>query len=181
MKQLGDFLKRRNISGLSKDALVDEVIKAGHEAGYIAEEVNKGKPWGAYVRFSFTNAEAFLHEFFPSLDFNQACLGREDVELSPKILVVAPGQRLSWQYHFRRAERWKFLTDGAFNKSSTDTEGEVSKARAGDEIQFLPEERHRLIGHPEGYVIVAEIWQHTEPGQLSDEDDIIRLLDDYRR
>lgn len=181
MKQLSDLFERRDISGLSKGALVDELSKAGHEAGYTIEEVNKEKPWGAYVRFSSMNAEAFLNEFFPSLNFNQARLGREDVELSPKILLVAPGQRLSWQYHFRRAERWKFLTDGSFNKSDTDVEGEDFKAKAGDEIQFRPEERHRLIGHPEGYVIVAEIWQHTKPGQLSDEDDIIRLSDDYRR
>ena len=31
-------------------------------------------------------------------------------KLSPKILVVAPNKRLSWQFHFRRAEIWKILS-----------------------------------------------------------------------
>ena len=29
--------------------------------------------------------------------------------LSPKILLVAPGKRLSWQYHHRRSEIWKLI------------------------------------------------------------------------
>jgi hypothetical protein len=30
-------------------------------------------------------------------------------------------------------------------------------------------------------VLVAEIWQHTDPGNPSNEDDIVRLADDYSR
>jgi hypothetical protein len=41
-------------------------------------------------------------------------------------------------------------------------------------------ERHRLIGLS-GWGKVAEIWQHTEPDNPSDEDDIIRLQDDFGR
>ena len=41
-------------------------------------------------------------------------------------------------------------------------------------------ERHRLIGL-EGWGIVAEIWQHTDPENPSDEDDIVRLQDDFGR
>ncbi len=40
--------------------------------------------------------------------------------------------------------------------------------------------RHRLIGL-DNWGIVAEIWQHTEPGNPSDEDDIVRLEDQYGR
>jgi hypothetical protein len=29
--------------------------------------------------------------------------------------------------------------------------------------------------------VVAEIWQHTDPAVPSDEDDIIRVQDDYNR
>lgn len=181
MNQLRDFLEGSDLAGLSKEALVSQITKIATDAGYTVEEVNKIKPWGAYIRFSSADAERFVSEFFPSINFNYACLGREDVELSPKILLVAPSQRLSWQYHFRRAERWKFLTRGAFCKNETDNQGEVSYAQPGDEVQVQPEERHRLIGLSSGYVLVAEIWQHTDPTRFSDEGDIIRLSDDYHR
>jgi hypothetical protein len=41
-------------------------------------------------------------------------------------------------------------------------------------------ERHRLIGL-DGWGIVAEIWQHTNAQQPSDEDDIVRVQDDFGR
>ena len=41
-------------------------------------------------------------------------------------------------------------------------------------------ERHRLIGL-ESWGIVAEFWQHTNAQKPSNEDDIIRLQDDYAR
>ena len=31
------------------------------------------------------------------------------------------------------------------------------------------------------FAVVAEIWQHTDPEHPSDEDDIIRLQDDFGR
>ena len=102
MKQVYDFLKgTTNFNGFSKINAIDKIIAVASEAGYKIEEVNKEKPWGAYIRFSSADAEVFVREFFPSLDFAEAQLGREDVELSPKILLVASGQRLSWQYHYR--------------------------------------------------------------------------------
>lgn len=94
---------------------------------------------------------------------------------------MSPEQRLSWQYHDRRAERWAFLTDGAYNKSVSDDEGQLFKAQAGDIVQFTTGERHRLVGRDSAYTLVAEIWQHTNPDQASDEHDIVRLQDDYRR
>jgi mannose-6-phosphate isomerase len=41
-------------------------------------------------------------------------------------------------------------------------------------------ERHRLIGL-DSWRIVAEIWQHTDLENPSDEDDIVRLQDDFGR
>jgi hypothetical protein len=41
-------------------------------------------------------------------------------------------------------------------------------------------ERHRLIGL-ENWGVVAEFWQHTDPEHPSDEDDIVRVQDDYKR
>jgi hypothetical protein len=37
-----------------------------------------------------------------------------------------------------------------------------------------------LIGL-EGWGVVAEFWQHTDPDYPSDEDDIVRVQDDYSR
>jgi hypothetical protein len=41
-------------------------------------------------------------------------------------------------------------------------------------------ERHRLIGL-DSWGIVAEIWKHTDYNNPSDEDDIVRLQDDFGR
>ena len=128
-----------------------------------------------------TNADRFVNEFFPGLSPREARLGNETAELSPKILIVAPGQRLSWQYHNRRAERWAFLSAGSYEKSMTDEESSPIAAIAGDVVQFAQGERHRLVGVSDQYTIVAEIWQHSDPNQLSNEEDIIRLADDYAR
>ena len=54
-------------------------------------------------------------------------------------------------------------------------------AEAGEVVQFAKSERHRLVGAMGHYTLVAEIWQHTNPEQLSDEADITRLQDDYKR
>lgn len=151
------------------------------DAGYTIAEKNVDKPWGAYLRFSSEQADEFVADFFPGLSPEQARLGIEGAELSPKFLIVKPDQRLSWQYHDRRAERWCFLTPGAYRKSGTDEEGDRIVAQPGEVVQFQKGERHRLEGRPDGFVLVAEIWQHTESGTPSDEDDIVRLADDYQR
>jgi mannose-6-phosphate isomerase-like protein (cupin superfamily) len=102
-------------------------------------------------------------------------------KLSPKILVVAPNKRLSWQFHHRRAEIWKILSGVVGVKTSlTDEEGEIQELKPGTFIQMDKGERHRLIGL-DSWGIVAEIWQHTDPENPSDEDDIVRLQDDFGR
>ena len=50
----------------------------------------------------------------------------------------------------------------------------------GDQIVIKQGERHRLIGLNETS-IVAKIWQHTDANHPSDEDDIIRVQDDFGR
>ena len=102
-------------------------------------------------------------------------------KLSPKILVVAPQKRLSWQYHHRRAEIWKLIGGSAgVVISDTDEENEAQHLQIGDIVQLKQGERHRLIGL-EGWGIVAEIWRHTDANNPSDEDDIVRLQDDFGR
>jgi mannose-6-phosphate isomerase len=102
-------------------------------------------------------------------------------KLSPKILMVAPGQKLSWQYHNRRAEIWSCM-EGPVGvmTSDTDVEAERHILYPGDVIRLAKGKRHRLMGL-EQWGIVAEIWQHTDESYPSDEDDIIRLQDDFGR
>lgn len=151
------------------------------DSGYEIVEKNTDKPWGAYLRLKSEQADDFVNDFFPGLTPEEARLGIEGAELSPKFLIVKPGQRLSWQYHDRRAERWCFLTKGGYRKSTSDEESERFEATPGEVVQFLKGERHRLEGSPEGLVLVAEIWQHSDVTLPSNEDDIVRLADDYQR
>lgn len=173
-------LSKLDITIKPKQEIVNDIIAYAEAAGYTTQEVNTDKPWGAYIRFVHDDANRFVEEFFPGLSPEEARLGVRGAELSPKILLVTPQQRLSWQYHDRRAERWLFLTDGAYIKSMNNEQGEVSRASRGSVVQFQTGERHRLIGLEKG-ALVAEIWQHTDPGFPSDEDDIVRLDDDYSR
>jgi mannose-6-phosphate isomerase-like protein (cupin superfamily) len=164
-----------------KGLIVENMKGLIEAAGYEIVEQNNDKPWGAYFRLSNKQADMFVEEFFPGLTAMEARLGNAEAELSPKFLVVSPEQRLSWQYHHRRAERWAFLTNGAYSRSMTDEPGELNTVRPGHVVQFAQGERHRGVGLPDGYTIVAEIWQHTDSTNLSDEDDIVRLQDDYSR
>ena len=151
------------------------------EKGFRSVEINGVKPWGGYIRFADENAEKFIDTFFPSISYEDAKLGNPEAELSPKILVVEPGKRLSWQKHARRAECWTFLTDGALYKSDADdNQGDLITMHAGDFVQLQAGERHRLVGG-DTLTVVAEIWQHTDANSLSDEDDIVRIEDDFKR
>ncbi len=95
--------------------------------------------------------------------------------------MVAPQKRLSWQYHFRRAEIWKCI-GGVVDvmTSETDEEKTLHTLHTGDIIRLKQGERHRLVGRDE-WGIVAEIWQHTDETHPSDEDDIVRVQDDFSR
>lgn len=164
-----------------KPSLFRDVHQLIMTAGHDVYEVDDSRPWGGFFRLHNHVADQFIAEFFPGLDPVEARLGNDAAELSPKILIVAPGQRLSWQYHDRRAERWMFITEGGYHKSLTDDQGDVVMVGPGHIVQFSTGERHRLVGANDRYTFVAEIWQHTDPDQLSEEDDIIRLSDDYKR
>jgi mannose-6-phosphate isomerase len=139
--------------------------------------IDMTRPWGGFFVINENDSEKFINHFFADLNKADLLKGK----LSPKILLVAPRKKLSWQYHHRRSEVWK-LIDGnaAVVTSDTDVENETTLLKKGDTITLKKGERHRLIGL-DTWGIVAEIWIHTDPAQPSDEDDIVRLQDDFGR
>ena len=140
--------------------------------------LNDNKPWGGYFVIDENDADKFIAAFFPHL--TKAALTISG-KLSPKILVVAPQKRLSWQYHHRRAEIWKLIGgEAAVIVSETDKENDAITLKTGDIIELKQGERHRLIGR-NGWGIIAEIWRHTDVNNPSNEDDIVRLQDDFGR
>jgi len=142
----------------------------------VAEDLSR--PWGGFYVIEEAQAADFASAFFPEEDFEALKMLEK---LSPKILMVAPNKRLSWQYHHRRAEIWRCV-DGevAVATSHSDEEEEQHVLKVGYKIKLEQGERHRLIGL-DGWGIVAEIWQHTDAANPSDEDDIVRLQDDFGR
>lgn len=136
------------------------------------------RPWGGFFVIDESQTAQFAKNFFPEENSETLNLSGK---LSPKILMVAPGKRLSWQYHHRRAEVW-CCVDGevAVATSHSDDETEKHILKPGDKIKLKQGERHRLIGQ-DRWGIIAEIWQHTDAENPSDENDIVRLQDDFGR
>ncbi|MCP9749570.1 hypothetical protein [Ferruginibacter sp. HRS2-29] len=136
------------------------------------------RPWGGFFVIDEDDAEKFIAEFFPHLKKEDLTISGK---LSPKILLVAPSKRLSWQYHHRRAEIWKLIGgEAGVITSDNDEEKELTKLSIGDIVKLQQGERHRLIGL-DNWGVIAEIWQHTDFDNPSNEDDIIRLQDDFGR
>jgi len=61
-----------------------------------------------------------------------------------------------------------------------DTENPKIILNEKDQITLKQGERHRLIGLDD-YAVISEIWQHTDSKNPSNEDDIVRISDDYGR
>lgn len=143
------------------------------------EKCDDNRPWGGFFVIEESQADFFIKTYFPQLqvsDFNSFS------KLSPKVLVVAPEKRLSWQYHFRRSEIWKVVGGAAgVIISDTDEQGPMQILPEQAIISIEKEQRHRLIGLQNSWGIIAEIWKHTDAANPSDEQDIVRLEDDFGR
>ena len=148
------------------------------EEGFEVEKIDQTRPWGGFFVLNEKQIQKFKEKFFQEVELSKEQL---QLKLSPKLLLVAPGARLSWQYHFRRAEIWKLVAGNALiSKSQTDEQGPVTKLILGETVSLSKGERHRLIGS-DNWGIVAEIWMHSDPENPSNEEDIVRLEDDYSR
>ena len=148
------------------------------ENGYTIVDQDHARPWGGFFVLDEQQAPKFVAQFFPGISLNDIQITQK---LSPKFLVVAPNKRLSWQYHFRRAELWSVTSGPVGVAISESDEQTLPGTYQVDDIVTLPiGTRHRLVGLDQ-WGVVAEIWQHTDASNPSDESDIVRLQDDYGR
>lgn len=162
----------------SKEAIFNKVREDLSENGFEILKTDMDRPWGGFFVINEDQAQKFSDTYFDGLGIDELKIAGK---LSPKVLIVAPQSRLSWQYHNRRAEIWQVISGTiAVMTSPTDEEGEIKEFQAGDRILLKQGERHRLIGL-EDWGVVAEIWQHTDESNSSDESDIIRVQDDFGR
>ncbi|RSK29616.1 cupin domain-containing protein [Hymenobacter metallilatus] len=163
---------------LTKSALFFYTEQHLQQQGFRIERKDEERPWGGFFVLDETQAQQFADMYFNGLEVDNL---RISGKLSPKILLVAPHQRLSWQYHHRRAEIWRVVsgTVGVVT-SPTNEEGPLKTYGPGEQITLQQGERHRLIGLDD-WGQIAEIWQHTDAAQPSDEDDIVRVQDDFGR
>lgn len=162
----------------SREQIFSEVEASLKSKQFKVVQHDFARPWGGFFVIDEAQAPAFIKEYFPGMEMKDFTITSK---LSPKILVVAPEKRLSWQYHFRRAEIWRVVAgEAGVVTSLTDQEGPLKKYQPGDLIKLQQGERHRLVGLGT-YGIIAEIWQHTDVENPSNEDDIVRLQDDFGR
>ena len=155
-----------------------QVKKQIESFGYQIIDYDFDRPWGGFLVIEEKQAQKFSDQFFEGIAIE---ILKISGKLSPKILIVEPKARLSWQYHHRRAEMWRVYkgTVGII-RSNDDDQKPLITLNQGDQVRLKQAERHRLIGLKE-QALVAEIWQHTDPENPSNEEDIIRLQDDFGR
>jgi len=156
----------------------DYIEKKVKELGFRINSKDFNRPWGGFLVIDEDQSDKFIDYFFQNLDMSLITKG---LKLSPKILIVKPLSRLSWQYHYRRSEIWKvFEGEVAVVRSENDNEQPKNIFPKGSLITLKQGERHRLIGLND-FGVVAEIWQHTDVNNPSNENDIVRIQDDYGR
>ena len=90
-----------------------------------------------------------------------------------KRIIVKPGQRLSYQYHYKRNECW-VIVQGAATVTLDD---KIHTFIEGDVVQIEYGTKHRVRNDEK----IDLIYIETQTGTYFGEDDIVRLDDDYGR
>jgi mannose-6-phosphate isomerase-like protein (cupin superfamily) len=161
----------------NKQEVFIEVEKFLTDRNIFIQSKEENKPWGGFFVIDDNSTEKFIDSFFSNLDKNLLLQGK----ISPKILFVEPNKKLSWQYHFRRSEIWNLIEgEAAIIRSKTNNEEQPINLIQNETIMLEREERHRLVGLND-WGVVAEIWVHTDSANPSNEDDIVRIQDDFGR
>jgi mannose-1-phosphate guanylyltransferase len=129
--------------------LVVEALKVGADAELTELPATVHRPWGTYATL------------------------KEEDGYQVKRITVAPGQKLSLQYHHKRAEHW-VVTQGKAIVQVGDEEFETGLG----EYRYIPRgEKHRLTNIGDTILVLVEV----QVGDYLGEDDIVRLDDVYGR
>ena len=126
-----------------------EALKVAADAELTELPATVHRPWGTY-----------------------ATLKKED-GYQIKRITVAPGQKVSMQYHNKRAEHW-VVTQGLAVVQVGDEEFETGPG----EYRYIPlGEKHRLTNIGDRELVLVEV----QVGEYLGEDDIVRIEDVYGR
>ena len=95
-----------------------------------------------------SRSQRLRDQFFPTQRDTVAKQLAAGLPLTPKFLVVAPGQPLSWQYHHRRSELWHVVAGpvGLVVSDTDELPTDVAVQQAGASITIAQGQRHRLVG-----------------------------------
>ncbi len=98
---------------------------------------------------------------------------QEETGFLVKCIVVNPKEKLSLQYHHHREEHWVVLQGEAFVTKGD----EQINLNVGQSIDIALNEVHSLQNSSDEVLKVLEIQR----GEILDENDIVRLEDNYGR
>ena len=128
---------------------VVELLKASADAELTELPATVHRPWGTYATL------------------------KQGDGYQVKRITVAPGQKLSLQYHHKRAEHW-VVTQGQAIVQVANKEFETGPG----EYRYIPlGENHRLTNIGDAELVLIEV----QVGSYLGEDDIVRLDDIYGR
>ena len=94
-------------------------------------------------------------------------------ECKVKRITIAPGQKLSYQYHTKRRENWTVIKGNL----TIILDDKKFFREPGESIKISLGERHRAWNETDELVQFIEVQTGTYFG----EDDIVRIEDDYNR
>ena len=154
---------------------VDNVVVIDTPDALLVADRAKSQDVKLVVKALKTSAEAELTELpaIVNCPWGTYATLKQEIGYQVKRLTVAPGHKLSLQYHQRRAEHW-VVTQGKAIVQIGDEEFETGPG----EYRFIPQgEKHRLTNIGEDELVLIEI----QVGDYFGEDDIVRLDDIYGR
>jgi mannose-6-phosphate isomerase-like protein (cupin superfamily) len=126
-------LINQSFSNMSKEKFI-AIQQEIESYGFTIVAKDFERPWGAFLVIKEEKAQDFANRFFDGIDVDTL---RVEGKLSPKILIVKPGSRLSWQYHHRRAEIWQFYKgEVGIARSDNDSEGELVRFIEGEQVRL---------------------------------------------
>lgn len=164
---------------ISKEQISSDVRNELEKKNILISGEDFERPWGGFYRIDNRSLKDFMRIYFSGVDLSYEVM---KLNVSPKILIVEPGKKLSWQSHERRSELWRVVKGpvGIYTSQTDEQPKEMSVYNDNDIVEMELGTRHRLAGL-DNWGIVAEIWIHKFPGNPSDEDDIRRIEDDFGR